>query len=116
MLGIAEASRGPCLNGTLGYLPAWVAMAGVGAVLWVRGHAGARLLLAAAGLFLASMAMRTIDLEICPSTRLAGRALGTHFMWHLANAATLTLLLAAAIRGRRTAARDSSGQARRLPL
>jgi hypothetical protein len=100
LLGIAEASRGPCLNGTLGYLPAWLAMAGIGAVTWMRGHPSAPLLLAAAGIFLVSMAFRTVDLELCPVTRLAARPLGTHFLWHLCNAATLYLLLQAAVRAR----------------
>ena len=116
LMGIAEVSRGPCLNGTLGYLPALIAMAGVGIALWVEGHAAARLLLLAAVLFLGSMAMRTIDLEICPSTRLAGRAIGTHFLWHLANAVTLTLLLAAALCGREKSSRESAGQAGRQQL
>lgn len=116
LLGIVEVARGPCLNGTLGYLPAWLGMAGIGLVMWAQGNAAARLVLAAAVIFLASMAMRTIDLEICPLTRLSGRALGTHFLWHLANAATLTLLLAAIIRDRGESLRDSPGQAPRQQL
>ena len=98
LLGIAAASRGPCLNGTLGYLPAFLAMGGIGLALKVQAHKASPNLLAAAGIFLASMALRTVDMELCDATRLGARTLGTHFLWHLLNATTLTLLLLAAVR------------------
>jgi hypothetical protein len=101
LLGIAEASRGPCLNGTLGYLPALLAMAGIGAALQLRHHVAAPYLLAAAGVFLVSMMFRTIDLETCAFTSLGGRVRGTHALWHLCNALTLTLLLIGAVRAPR---------------
>lgn len=111
LIGLAEASRGPCLNGTLGYAPALLAMAGIGAWLRIRSHPAAPYLAGATGLFFISMVFRTIDLETCHLTRLAGSALGTHFLWHLLNAATLTLLLRAAVR----TGSPGSSQNARLP-
>jgi hypothetical protein len=96
-LGITDAARGPCLNGTVGYVPAGIAMLGIGAVLLVLGHPAWRLLLAAGGVFVVSMFFRTVDWELCEATRAFGRLNGTHFLWHLLNAATLYLLLRAAI-------------------
>lgn len=98
LLSVTAAARGPCLNGTVAYLPAFAAMALIGGVLLARGHGAARYLLAAAAVFLVSMFFRTIDMEICALTRIGGRVFGTHFMWHLLNATTLYLLVAAAIR------------------
>jgi hypothetical protein len=82
-----------CLNGTMAYAPALLALAGVGAVLRRRGHADAGALLAAAGIFLISMAMRSADVDLCEATRIAGHATGLHVLWHLFNAAALYLLL-----------------------
>lgn len=98
LLSVTAAARGPCLNGTAGYLPAFLAMAGIGLVLAQRRHSAWRHLVPAALVFLASMAFRTIDLEVCALTRVLGKARGTHFLWHLLNATTLYLLLLAAIR------------------
>lgn len=94
----SASAPGPCLNGTAGYVPAFLAMLGIGAVLQMKGHPAARYLLAASFVFLLSMIFRTVDLELCAQTRLAGGATGTHFMWHLLNATTLYLLLMAAVR------------------
>ncbi|MFN3869410.1 MAG: ceramidase domain-containing protein [Hyphomicrobiaceae bacterium] len=98
LLSVTAAARGPCLNGTVGYLPAFAAMVLIGFVLQRKGHAAARYLLTAAAVFLMSMFFRTVDIEICALTRLGGRALGTHFLWHVLNATTLYLLVVAAIR------------------
>lgn len=98
LLSVTAAARGPCLNGTVGYVPAFLAMAGIGGALAVAGHPAWRYLVAAAAVFLVSMAFRTVDLEICALTRFLGKARGTHFLWHLMNALTLYLLLVAAIR------------------
>lgn len=98
LFGLADGARGPCLNGTLGYLPAWLAMTGIGGVLRLRADRSAPILLSASGIFLASMLFRTIDLELCELTRLGGSPRGTHCLWHLCNAATLYLLLRAAAR------------------
>jgi hypothetical protein len=89
----------PCLNGSLGYLPALAVMGLIGGWLGWRRHPAAGLLLAGAALFAVSLTFRTLDRSICPMTVVAGaRSLGTHFVWHLCNAALLLLLLLAAIR------------------
>ncbi len=94
----SSSAPGPCLNGTAGYVPAFLAMAGIGAVLQIRKHPAARYLLLASVTFLISMVFRTVDVELCSLTRVAGSAIGTHFLWHLLNATTLYLLLMAAVR------------------
>lgn len=94
-LAAAIALQGPgrCFNGSLGYAPALAALTGVGFVLQWRRHPAAGALLTAAGVLLLSMALRTVDIELCAATRVAGHVLGTHFAWHLLNAAVLHLLL-----------------------
>ena len=77
------------LNGSIGYMPALLAMIGV--ALAARGAARRSLALAAA-VFTASLALRTIDRAVC-----AEFPLGTHFLWHLLNAVVLYVLLRAAI-------------------
>ncbi len=98
LISASPGTHGPCLNGTAGYVPAFLAMLGIGAVLRVKQHPASGYLLLAAGVFLASMLFRTVDLELCSSTRLAGMTIGTHFLWHILNATTLYLLLMAAVR------------------
>lgn len=98
LVSVVEAARGPCLNGTAAYTPAFGAMALIGLALAAMRHRAAGYILAAAGVFLVSMFFRTVDWEICAATRVMGRALGTHFLWHILNATTLYLLVAAAVR------------------
>jgi hypothetical protein len=43
-------------------------------------------------IFTVSLALRTVDLAVCETFRL-----GTHFLWHLLNAAVLYVLLRTAI-------------------
>lgn len=93
----AAAVSGRCLNGTAGYIPAFMAMIGIGTVLRIQDHPAANSLLAAGMIFLASMFFRTIDFEVCGLTRLGGQEVGTHFLWHVLNALTLYLLLRAAV-------------------
>ena len=96
------ASGGACLNGSIGYLPALLALLLVGAVALARARPeGAKLLLAGA-VFAVSLTLRTLDLALCEPTRMAAPLLGagphgTHFLWHLLNALTLYFLLRAAI-------------------
>ncbi len=73
-------------------------MLGMGAWLGVSGHKSAPLVLTAAAVFLASLTMRSIDRPFCYDWVVYGQKVGTHFLWHLLNAVTLYLLLAAAIR------------------
>ena len=88
----------PCLNGSVGYLPALAALALIGMWIAVRGHPAARSILAGSALFAVSLTFRTLDREICATTALIDRPLGTHFIWHMCNATLLYLLLVAAIR------------------
>ena len=97
LLSVTAAARGRCLNGTLGYAPAFVALIGVGTLLALKRHPAWPYLVGAGLVFLASMFFRTVDLELCAATRVAGRALGTHALWHILNASTLYVLLLAAI-------------------
>ena len=97
LLAATSAASGACLNGTAGYVPAYLAMLGIAGALVAAGHPAWRHFVLASIVFLASMAFRTIDLEICDATRFAGHALGTHFLWHVLNAATLYILAIAAI-------------------
>ena len=86
---------GVCLNGSVGYLPAFLAMAAIGVLLAVRRHAAAWSLLGAAALFALSLIFRTVDREVCDAV-----SFGSHFAWHLLNAAVLFVLARAAIRYR----------------
>jgi Ceramidase len=81
------------LNGSIGYLPALVALIVVAAV---ASEAGVRRGLAiAAVLFAISLTLRTADFALCPAF-----PLGTHFAWHILNAAVLYILLRTAIAAR----------------
>jgi hypothetical protein len=105
LLPITEAAGRPCLNGSLGYVPAAIALVAIGAILLGRGHPAGRLVLLGGFVFAASLTLRSLDYEVCALTEILGRARGTHAAWHLLNATLLYLLLRAAIRhGRRAAA------------
>ncbi len=98
LASIVLVSRGSCLNGTLAYAPALIAMLAAGVALALLRHRAAIYLGAAGLVFLASMTFRTIDLMACERIRFLGQPVGTHALWHLLNAATLYVLLVAAIR------------------
>ncbi|HXF55354.1 MAG TPA: ceramidase domain-containing protein [Hyphomicrobiaceae bacterium] len=93
-----RCSGGPCLNGSLGYVPALIALGLVGVVLRWRGDAAAPALLWGALIFAISLTFRTVDRMVCPWTAITGGAVGTHFVWHLMNALLLHMLVMAAIR------------------
>jgi hypothetical protein len=82
------------------YGVALLAMLGVGGFLHVaRRHPAGPRILAAAGLFAVSLALRTADLPLC-----ATLPSGTHFLWHILNAAVLYSLVRTMMRhGRRIA-------------
>lgn len=84
-----------CLNGSLVYLPALAAMAIVGGLLAERRHPAGSYILWAALLFAISVAFRSLDLALCDAYTIAGRKIGTHFVWHLLNGLALFLLLRA---------------------
>jgi hypothetical protein len=77
------------LNGSISYLPA---LAGIIAIGWLT-RAQTKLIAIAAGVFVVSLTLRTIDNAACGAF-----PLGTHFVWHVMNAVVLYLLLRAAIR------------------
>jgi len=82
------------------YGVALIAMLGVGGFLhFARRHLAGPRILAAAGLFAVSLAFRTADLPLC-----ATLPSGTHFLWHILNAAVLYSLVRTMMRhGRRIA-------------
>lgn len=89
ILALAVASRtGMVLNGSLAYGPAALALLILG-VIHYRLRARYEVLYAAL-LFVVSLAARSVDLMLCPQW-----PLGTHFLWHLMNAALLAVLLRA---------------------
>lgn len=97
LLPITAQAGKRCLNGTVAYTPAFVALAVTAVAFAAARHAAWKYLAAAATVFLASMTFRTLDIELCALTHMGGRAIGTHFLWHVLNAVTLYLLLRAAI-------------------
>ena len=108
----------PCLNGSVGYLPALAVLIGLGGWMWLTRHPAGPYIFGGGLLFAMSLTFRTLDRTLCPQTALfAGRVLGTHFVWHMLNATLLYLLLNAAIRfgGIRNAA-ASGGSAPRPVL
>ena len=76
-----------------GYVPPLLALYAIGISLVVRRRSPGKRVLGAAGVFTLSIALRMADMPLC-----AAHPLGTHFLWHVLNAATLGLLLSATIR------------------
>jgi hypothetical protein len=97
LLGTILENTG-CLNGSIGYLPGLAAMLGIGFWLTLRRHPSAPYVLGAALVFMLSLTFRTMDRIWCREVMLVGQPIGTHFLWHLLNSATLYLLLLAAVR------------------
>ena len=81
------------LNGSVGYLPALAALIVVAAI--AKEKAVRRGLALAALLFAISLGLRSADLALCPAF-----PLGTHFAWHILNAAVLYILLFTAMEAR----------------
>jgi hypothetical protein len=86
------------LNGSLGYVPAFIAMLGIGSWLAVKRRPSALWVLGAGGVFAISLTLRSIDRVVCGDLVVLDHRLGTHFAWHILNSVTLFLLLAAAIK------------------
>lgn len=96
--GISIGSAGArCLNGSLGYLPAMLALLGIGGLMRHRRHPAAWHILGAGIIFTGAIILRTADKLACPIVQIAGRDFGTHSLWHCLNALTLYLLLIACI-------------------
>jgi hypothetical protein len=95
---VPAGARARCMNGSLGYGPAFVAMLLIGAWLARKHHRAAPPMLAATAAFAVSLTLRSLDQQLCGSWMVMGHRMGTHFLWHLFNSLTLFLLLLAAIR------------------
>jgi len=91
------------LNGSLEYVPALVVML---LLVWFVSAQVRPAIWRAAVLFIVSLVLRTVDQVICSAF-----PLGTHFVWHLLNAAVLFVLLNAALAARADAP-PASSQAR----
>lgn len=76
------------LNGSLLYAPALAVLFGLGIYHAVSRYHERLIVLAAALVFVASLASRTVDGYVCPCF-----PLGTHFLWHLLNGLVLYLLI-----------------------
>lgn len=93
------------LSGSLAYLPALIALGGVGTILYRRKHRATDWVLTALCVFTLSLIMRTLDgwpagnAIGCMVREMGERTvhLGTHSLWHILNAVTLYLLLRALI-------------------
>jgi hypothetical protein len=80
-------------NGSTGYLPPFLALLFFGALVTASGSRAGWYNFAAAGIFVASVTFRAIDLRVCDAF-----PLGTHFLWHALNGLMLAILLAATAR------------------
>jgi hypothetical protein len=89
----------PCLNGSIFYLPALIALIVVGLIAEERRHRAAPYLLWAAAILTVSITLRSLDLALCDQIVIDGRKVGTHFAWHVLNALALFLLLRASLEG-----------------
>lgn len=81
------AVAGP-LNGSAGYLPVPLLIALYAGLLGRRSSEAARGLLVGAAMLVASLVFRTVDQAVCPAF-----PAGTHFLWHLINAAMLAWMI-----------------------
>ena len=100
----ARALPEEALNGSLLYLPALLVLGLLTAhALWRAPPAGRRMA-AAAGVFLVSLLLRSIDRAVCASW-----PWGTHFLWHLLNAWVLFELSRALLDGATDSGRGVDG-------
>ncbi|MGH6933239.1 MAG: ceramidase domain-containing protein [Dongiaceae bacterium] len=84
---LEAAVPGAVLWGGALYLPTLLVLIGACLALRRRQAGAARAMAGATGVFLLSFAARTLDAPVCPAF-----PLGSHFLWHLLNAALLYLL------------------------
>lgn len=81
------------LNGSGQYAPAVLALFAFATISQWRGHPMRHWIASAAAIFMLSLTFRTVDMAVCPSL-----PIGTHFIWHLLNAAMIGMLLQVLIR------------------
>lgn len=87
------------LNGSIGYVPVPILIAGYAVLLWRRRPETARGLAAGAAILAVSLVFRTLDPGICETW-----PLGTHFMWHILNAVMLGWMIRVMVRSQPTGA------------
>ena len=87
----------PSFSGTLSYLPALLALAGIATALYSTCQPAWRPIATAAVLLALSLAFRTADGTAC-----AAIPLGTHFLWHLLNGMVLALVTKGIVDARKT--------------
>lgn len=95
MAAVLNAAVGSLASGSEAYAPALFALLIVGGVLARRSDPLARPLFLAGGIFAVSLTLRGLDRPLC-----AAFPLGTHFLWHLCNAAVLGTLSLGLVRHR----------------
>jgi hypothetical protein len=102
LMGLVSGALRPLIgayvNNSQSYFPAMMALFIIGGILIARGHRAGKWLVAAGGVFVASLTFRSIDEMLC-----AGFPLGTHFAWHILNGVVLGTLVIALIRHGRDA-------------
>jgi hypothetical protein len=99
-IGFPDASitdAGPCMNGSLVYLPALAAMGIVGGLAWERRQRAGIYILWATLVFAVSVLFRSFDMVLCDTYTIQDHKVGTHFVWHLLNGLALFLLLRASL-------------------
>ncbi len=74
------------LDGSLGYAPALIFLLGYAVYHYVTHKVERSLLFIAAGVFVVSLALRSIDMAVCDTV-----PIGVHYMWHILNAVVLYL-------------------------
>lgn len=94
-IGGLECGGRSCLNGSIAYLPAFGALAVFALLTAARRDPTAPWLVAALATFAISLTFRTIDMPYCSDLTVGGRAIGSHFLWHILNGTLLYLLLRA---------------------
>ena len=97
MVALSAALRplvGEIMGGSQSYVPALVALFGVG--WWLsarRAHPAGSALMQAGGVFALSLTFRSLDAPLCGLI-----PVGVHFLWHICNGVVFWLLLRAVIR------------------
>jgi len=87
-ISIQSALPDDFLNGSVFYLPTWFFLLGITLFAWKLKLVGYNYYITALVIFTVSLTFRTVDQSICDII-----PMGTHFIWHLLNAATLYLLM-----------------------
>jgi Ceramidase len=93
--GVAQTAHMSFLNGALGYLPALGVLIVTATGLHCRGHAAATWLIGACVVFTVGLALRTVDLHLCPLVQISTLRVSAHAVWHLLVALVAYLLVSA---------------------